>query len=200
MSAPSVGPGAPAPPARTAAATPRIASSTAAEARGRTTREYILAAMRVDRAIALAACLALAAGPATAGPARRSVAEARVRVAHHLDAVQSVAARLGTVLAAPCPAFASPGEWKKFEDREVDDVVLLMAHLEQAWIEAKAVKDDDLRRDAKAPRHRAEEGRRLVGKLEHCAAASHASFDPLAAWMRIQREVPRRQAEIALPE
>ena len=75
-----------------------------------------------------------------------------------------------------------------------------MAHLEQAWTEAKSVKDDDLRREAKAPRRRVEDGRRLVEKLQACAARNHAPFDPLGVWIRIEREVPRRQTEVALPE
>ena len=108
-----------------------------------------------------------------------------MRVDHHLQAVDSVASRLGAVLVEPCPRFSSAAEW---------------SHLEQAWIEAKAVHDDTLRREAKAPRRRVAEGRQLVDKLQACAAQNRASFDPLSVWLRIEREIPRRQAEIALPE
>jgi hypothetical protein len=135
-----------------------------------------------------------------AGPVDRTVAEARRRVDHHLQEVDAVATRLGAVLAEPCPTFSTATQWKQFEAARTDDVVLLMAHLEQAWIEAKAVGDDQLRREAKAPRRHVAEGRQLVEKLQTCAAHNHASFDPLSAWLRIEREIPRRQAEIALPE
>ena len=135
-----------------------------------------------------------------AGPTRRSVPEARARVDHHLHAVEAVAGRLGAVLTEPCPRFPAAAEWERFQDAKVEDVVLLMAHLEQAWVEAKTVKDDDLRREAKAPRRQIEQGRRLVEKLRTCAAENHAAFDPLTVWIRIEREIPRRQAEIALPE
>jgi hypothetical protein len=148
----------------------------------------------------LLACLVAVAPAASGGPAIRSAGEARVRVDHHLQAVESVASRLGAVLVEPCPRFSSAAEWSQFEEARVNDVVLLMAHLEQAWIEAKAVKDDTLRREAKAPRRRVAEGRQLVEKLQACANQNRAPFDPFSVWLRIEREVPRRQAEIALPE
>ena len=79
-------------------------------------------------------------------------------------------------------------------------VVLLMAHLEQAWIEAKHTGDDDVRRDAKAPRRRVDRARALVDKLSGCAESNGASFSQTAVWRRIEREVPQRQSQIALPE
>lgn len=163
-------------------------------------REYILTAVRSGRLALLVACLSVVAQISQAAPAGRSVSEARARVDHHLREAQTVAGRLGAVIAEPCPTFAIPAEWKQFQEAKVDEVVLLMAHLEQAWVEAKSVKDDDLRREAKAPRQRVQDGRRLVDKLQTCAAQNHAPFDPLAVWLRIEREVSRRQAEIALPE
>ena len=156
--------------------------------------------MKARRVGVILACVPFAAQVAIAAPASRSVPEARVRVDHHLHEVENVAGRLGVVLAAPCPTFATAEEWTKFQEARVNDVVLLLAHVEQAWIEAKSVKDDDLRREAKAPRRQVEQGRRLVAKLQTCAEENHASFNPLGVWMRIEREVPRRQAEIALPE
>ena len=65
---------------------------------------------------------------------------------------------------------------------------------------SQAAKDATLRREAKAPRRRVAEGRQLVETLQACAAQNRASFDPLSVWLRIEREIPRRQAEIALPE
>lgn len=160
----------------------------------------ILGAVKSHRICLILACVTVAAQAAMAGPAARSVPEARVRVDHHLHEVLNVTGRLGVVLAAPCPTFATAEEWKKFQEARVNDVVLLLAHLEQAWVEAKSVKDDGLRREAKAPRRQVEQGRRLVAKLQTCAEENHASFSPLGVWMRIEREVPQRQAEIALPE
>ncbi|PYM39287.1 MAG: hypothetical protein DME17_01525 [Candidatus Rokuibacteriota bacterium] len=156
--------------------------------------------MRAGPTGVLLACLAAVAPAASAGPTIRSVAEASVRVDHPLQAVDSVASRLGAVLVEPCPRFSSDAEWSQFEEARVNDVVLLMAHLEQAWIDAKAARDDTLRHEAKAPRRRVAEGRQLVDKLQACAAQNRASFDPLSVWLRIEREIPRRQAEIALPE
>ena len=75
-----------------------------------------------------------------------------------------------------------------------------MAHLEQAWVEAKRTGDDDVRRTAKAPRRQSDQLRQLVDKLTTCAEANGASFSPATIWRRIEREVPRRQAEIALPQ
>jgi hypothetical protein len=121
-------------------------------------------------------------------------------VAHHLKAVDDLARHLQGVMAAGCPRFPTPGEWTAYFDSEVDRVVLLMAHLEQAWLEAKKTPDDDLRRTAKAPRKRAEEARALVDKLQVCAEEHGAPFAPLTVWRRVERDVPRRQVEIALPE
>ncbi len=156
--------------------------------------------MRLRRPGVIGVCLIAVAQISTAAPSGRPLPDARARVDHHLREVEAVAVRLGAVLSEPCPAFRSEAEWKRFQDARVNDVVLLMAHLEQAWVEAKSVKDDDLRRDAKAPRRQVEQGRRLVEKLQTCAAQNRATFDPLSTWLRIEREVPRRQAEIALPE
>jgi hypothetical protein len=78
--------------------------------------------------------------------------------------------------------------------------VLLVAHLEQAWIEAKRTPDDEIRRAAKAPRRRVDQMHQLVHKLTTCAEANGTSFAPHALWHRVERDVPRRQAEIALPQ
>jgi hypothetical protein len=79
-------------------------------------------------------------------------------------------------------------------------VVLLVAHVEQAWVEAKATGDDEVRRVAKAPRRRLERARSLLDKLTTCAERHGAPLDQLALWRRIEREVPHRQAQIALPQ
>src|SRR5207253_8020626 len=111
--------------------------------------EYILAACELARPASSWCALPPSRRRRRPTPPLRSVAEARVRVDHHLEAVDSVASRLGAVLVEPCPRFSGAAEWSQFEAARVNDVVLLMAHLEPAWIEAKAVKDDTLRREAK---------------------------------------------------
>ena len=98
-----------------------------------------------------------------------------------------------------CPQFSSSGEWPTYLDTEVDRVVTLVAHLEQAWVEAKRTGDDEVRRTAKAPRKRVDQARALLDKLQGCAEDNGAPISPVTLWRRIEREVPRRQAEIALP-
>jgi hypothetical protein len=126
--------------------------------------------------------------------------EPKDRVAYHLRAVDELSEHFDGVLRSDCPRFAMPVEWKSYFDGEVGRVVLLLAHLEQAWIEAKKSPDDELRRTAKAPRKRIGEARALVDKLQVCADQNGAPFAPLLVWSRIEREVPKKQAEIALPE
>ena len=123
----------------------------------------------------------------------------RGRVEHHLHEVETLTRHFQTVLSTDCPRFGSPREWQRYFDGEVDRVVLMMAHLEQAWVEAKRTPDDDIRRTAKAPRREVERGRALLDKLQQCASDNGAAFVPLLVWQRIEREVPRRQAQIALP-
>jgi hypothetical protein len=139
-------------------------------------------------------------GPALAREPHRPAEEARARMEHHLREVSELADHFESVLSGGCPRFASPGEWRTYLDAEIDRVVLLMAHLEQAWVEAKHTGDDDVRRDAKAPRRRVDQARALFDKLSGCAESNGASFSQMAVWRRIEREVPQRQSEIALPE
>lgn len=130
---------------------------------------------------------------------QRPVDEARARMQHHLTEVNLLTDHFESVLRGECPHFGSAGEWRSYLDGEVERVVLLLAHLEQAWIEAKSTDDDDVRRAAKAPRRRADRARVLLGKLSGCASSNGASISQGELWRRIEREVPQRQAEIALP-
>ena len=123
----------------------------------------------------------------------------KARVAHHLEAAAQLTRHFEGVLESACPRFASAAEWQRHFDAEVDRVVLLLAHLEQAWTEAKRTGDDDLRRTAKAPRRRGDQARALVDKLQACADDHGAGFTPMTLWWRIEQAVPKRQAEIALP-
>jgi len=130
----------------------------------------------------------------------RSAAEARSRVEHHLHEVDLLSQHFADVLNEDCQRFARPDEWRTYLDGELDRMVLLMAHLEQAWVEAKHTSDKDVRREAKAPRTHVDRAQRLVTKLQTCAGDNGASFDTVAAWRRVERDAPRRQAEIALPQ
>jgi hypothetical protein len=149
-------------------------------------------------AAALLLVLALAA-PALARD-ERPAPEARARMEHHLKEVNQLSRHFEGVLSSECPRFASPAEWSSYLDGEIEQVVLLVAHLEQAWYEATRTGDDDVRRTAKAPRRRLEQARTLLDKLQDCAQSNGASFSPASVWRRIEREVPQRQTEIALPQ
>jgi hypothetical protein len=137
--------------------------------------------------------------PALSREPDRPVEEVRARMEYHLREVQQQADHFEGVLGRDCPRFATPREWHAYLDDEVDRVVLLLAHLEQAWIEAKHTGDDEVRRTAKAPRRRAEQARALLEKLSGCAEDNGAPVSQVGMWRRIEREVPARQAQIALP-
>ncbi|MBI1845659.1 MAG: hypothetical protein HYR86_01645 [Candidatus Rokubacteria bacterium] len=132
-------------------------------------------------------------------PSVERLAEARARVDHHVREATALAGHFDTMLREGCPRFASPGEWKTYLDGEVDRMVLMAAHVEQAWAEAKEVKDKDVRLAAKAPRRRLDDARALMDKLQACAEDNGTTVNQGAVWRRIEREVPRRQAEITLP-
>jgi hypothetical protein len=149
----------------------------------------------------LAAVLLLGAltAPAFGREPHRPVEEVRARMEHHLREVTQLTDYFEDVLGRECPRFATPEEWRLYLDGELDRVVLLMAHLEQAWIEAKHTGDDEVRRTAKAPRKRIEQARALLDKLSGCAEDNGAPLSPMTMWRRIERAVPPRQAQIALP-
>lgn len=152
--------------------------------------------MRVALAVVLLAAVAL---PAWARN-ERSPEEARTRVEHHLKEVNRLAEHFDAVMSADCPKFPSRHEWTAYFDGEVDQVVLLVAHLEQAWFEATRTGDDDVRRTAKAPRKRLDQARALMDKLQGCAEDNGASVNSMNVRRRIEREVPQKQTEIALPQ
>jgi len=121
------------------------------------------------------------------------------RVQHHLREIAPMVEHFESVLADECPRFSSRAAWRAWIDDELDRVVLLVAHVEQAWVEAKRTSDDDVRRLAKAPRKNLDRARALVEKLQDCADENGARFAPMAMWRRVEREVPQRQSDIALP-
>jgi len=124
----------------------------------------------------------------------------RPRVQYHLRQVDALSQHFEDLIVRDCPHFASPAEWETYLDGEVDHFVLLVAHVEQAWVEAKRTGDDDVRREAKAPRKRVSRARLLVEKLETCADSNRADVPMQSLIERIEREVPQRQSEIALPQ
>ena len=156
-------------------------------------------ASRMTRSL-LAALLTIACASPAVAAGVKSAEEVRPRVDHHLRHVDDLAQHFESVMTAACPRFASPAEWDRYLDDEVQRVVLLMAHVEQAWIEAKTTGDDEVRRVAKGPRKRVEQARALVDKLTGCAGSNGTSLNQIGLWRRIEREIPRRQAEIALPQ
>lgn len=142
---------------------------------------------------------ALSVTPVSAAGSK-SPEEVRPRVDHHLRHAEDLAEHFHALLSNACPRFANADDWDRYLDAEVGRVVLLMAHVEQAWIEAKTTGDDDVRRVAKAPRKRLDQARALLDKFTTCAERHGAPLNQQALWRRIEREVPRRQAEIALPQ
>jgi len=121
------------------------------------------------------------------------------RVQHHLREIAPLVEHFEGVLARDCPRFARRAEWRDWFDDEVDRVALLVAHLDQAWVEAKQTSDDEIRRLAKGPRKHIDRARALVEKLQACADRNGESFSPPSVWRRVEREASRRQADIALP-
>jgi hypothetical protein len=150
--------------------------------------------------LVLAALLTVSVAGAVSAAGVKSAEEVRPRVDHHLKQIEILAQHFESVISADCPRFASPADWERYLDGEVHREVLLMAHAEQAWIEAKTTGDDDVRRGAKTPRKRLEQARTLLGKLSGCADANGSPLNQLGLWRRIEREVPERQVEIALPQ
>jgi hypothetical protein len=136
---------------------------------------------------------------AVAAAGHRPAAEVMPRVEYHLRQIDDLTQHFESVLRSPCQQFSTSEQWKSYFDGEVDRVVLLVAHVEQAWVEAKKTGDDDVRRAAKAPRRRLEEARTLLDKLQKCASDNGTSFSQMSVWKRIEREVPERQAQITQP-
>jgi hypothetical protein len=125
--------------------------------------------------------------------------QALPRVEYHARQAEQLARHFQTLTQTECRRFATAGEWRDYVNGEIDRMVLMVAHVEQAWVEAKRTGDDQIRRAAKAPRQRLDDARALVDKLQDCAADHGTSFGPMQVWRRIEHEAPQRQAEIALP-
>src|SRR5499426_3998316 len=129
----------------------------------------------------------------------RTADEARPRVEHHLLEADQIVRHFESVISEDCPRFDSVADRRAYIDGEVDRVVLLVAHLDEAWSEAKRTSDKDVRRVAKAPRAQVGQAQSVVTKLRTCADGDGVNLEPRVVWRRIESEVPRRRAEIALP-
>ena len=147
--------------------------------------------------VVLAATLGLGAGSARAEwlPA----AEIQPRVEHHIREVGTLIDHFETFVAGECPRFSTPAAWDAYAEGEIDRMLLLAAHAEQAWVEAKRTGDDDVRRAAKAPRRRLDEAPRILTKLSACAEDNGVTLSPGSVYRRLERDLPRRQSEISLP-
>jgi hypothetical protein len=149
--------------------------------------------------LALLLLLGALSGQAFGREPDRPVEEVRTRMEHHLREAEQLADHFERVLGRECPPFTTPEQWRLYLDGEIDRFVLLMAHLEQAWVEAKHTGDDEVRRTAKAPRKRVERAHALLQKLSGCAEDHGAPVSHTGMWRRIEREVRARQQQIALP-
>ena len=148
--------------------------------------------------VTLAVLVAVAGAAHAASDLTRD--QALPRVQHHVQEADGLGRHFHSVLDADCRRFSSPDEWRSYFNVEVERVVLMVAHIEQAWVEAKRTGDDDVRRAAKASRKRLDDARALVDKMQGCAGENGASFGPMQVWRKVEREVPRRQIESALPD
>ena len=126
-------------------------------------------------------------------------AEIQPRVDHHIREVGVLVEHFETFVAGECPHFPNPVEWNAYAEGEIDRMLLLAAHVEQAWVEAKRTGDDDVRRAAKAPRRRLDEAPKILNKLSACAEGNGVTLSPASVYRRLERDLPRRQSEIALP-
>src|SRR5207245_9453686 len=120
----------------------------------------------------------------------------RPRVGSQRREVEGLAQDLGSGMGQPGADFASPDRWQADFDGEVERVVLLWAHVEDAWVEAKETGDDDVRRAAKAPRKRLDEARALLDKLHACAADNGVAFSQGTVWRKIERRSEEHTSEL----
>ena len=145
----------------------------------------------------LVATLAFGVGPARA--AWEAAADIQPRVEHHIREVGVLIEHFETFVAGGCPRFSTAAEWDAYADSEIDRMLLLAAHAEQARVEAKRTGDDDVRRAAKAPRCRLDDAPKILNKLSACAEDNGATLSPGTVYRRIERDLPGRQSEITLP-
>ena len=145
----------------------------------------------------LAAMLVLGVSPARAG--WEPAGDIQPRVEYHIREVGALIEHFETFVSGRCPRFSTTAEWDTYAEGEIDRMLLLAAHAEQAWVEAKRTGDDDVRRAAKAPRRRLDEAPQILNKLSACAEDNGVTVSPGRVYRRLERDLPRRQSEISLP-
>lgn len=154
-----------------------------------------------------AALLALAAGLvtwATAGLAAPAIPAARpagaaARLGFHLARAAALREALAPVVYGPCPRFSTRAAWDAYLAGLVEEGVTFAAHLDEAWREAKASGDEQLRTRVKTARREMLVGNpvQLVGKLTSCAWRNGSSVDAWGLWRRASEEVRVRRQEVA---
>jgi hypothetical protein len=149
------------------------------------------------RCLLVALLVLVAAAPAAAN--REAAEDIRPRVDHHVRELNALVQHFEEFVAATCPRFGTPAEWGAYADGEIDQMLTMVAHAEQAWVEAKRTGDDTVRQAAKAPRRRMDEAPQILQKLSTCAQDNGVELSPGTVYRRIERDLPRRQSEIALP-
>jgi hypothetical protein len=130
---------------------------------------------------------------------REAAVDILPRVDHHIRHVGVLVEHFETFVAAECPRFDTLDEWNAYAEQEIDRMLLLAAHAEQAWVEAKRTGDDEVRRIAKAPRRRLDDAAQILNKLAACAEGNGTTLSPGSVYRRLERDLPARQADIALP-
>jgi hypothetical protein len=145
----------------------------------------------------LVVLLLVTASPASAN--REAAADIQPRVEHHVREVNLLIQHFEGFVAGDCPRFTTPAEWDSYAEAEIDRMLMLAAHAEQAWAEAKRTGDDDVRRFAKAPRRRLDDAPLILTKLATCAETNGVRLEPASVYRRLERDLPRRQSDIALP-
>src|SRR5436190_22622934 len=93
------------------------------------------------RVLLLVALLLLTGSAVRAGAI--APAEARARVEHHLRHVEQLTAHFEALITESCQRFPSHDAWDTYTETDTDQLVLLMAHLDQAGVVAKGTRDDD---------------------------------------------------------
>src|SRR6185369_975267 len=115
---------------------------------------------------AVVVALPLMAAAAAPAADREAASEIRPRVDHHLREVARLVQHFEALVAADCPRFASTAEWNVYVAGETDQMLLLAAHAEQAWVEAKRTGDKTVRQAAKSRGgRRIEDAVQVVDKL-----------------------------------
>lgn len=156
-----------------------------------------VAALSLVAGLALALPSAAAEGPAA--PEGSAARRAEARLAFHLARAEALREALAPDVYGPCRRFESPAAWNRYLAGLVDQGITFVAHLEEAWREAKRADDPALRARVKAARRRMLVGDpvRLVRKLVSCAARNGSPLDLWTLWTRAAAEEPRRRGEVA---